>query len=183
MNHRTGILLRLLINYLFTCSNCGLTYIWNGNQDRVKDTGNNKSADTLNDVCRDAGSSTCSVDEEFTYEISACNEDDVCNTAKNDCNVAALLVFTDFLIKKSGSKGNKTFYHESDRNINEISADQVRKCRSDTACKEAPDRSENYTGEDHDSVPRVNVSAGSRSRDADGHGCHAGKCSKQSCEN
>jgi len=53
MNHRTGILFRLLTNYLFTCSNCGLTYIWNGNQDRVKDTGNNKSADTLNDVCRD----------------------------------------------------------------------------------------------------------------------------------
>ena len=47
MNHRTGILLRLLKNYLFTCSNCGLTYIWNGNQNRVKDTGNNKSADTL----------------------------------------------------------------------------------------------------------------------------------------
>ena len=123
------------------------------------------------------------VDKCSKREKQAEFRNDVCNTAKNDCNVAALLVFTDFLIKKSGSKCNKTFYHESDRNINEISADQVRKCRSDTACKEAPDRSENYTGEDHDSVPRVNVSAGSRSRDADGHGCHAGKCSKQSCEN
>ena len=64
MNHRTGILLRLLTNYLFTCSNCGLTYIWNGNQDRVKDTGNNKSAGTLNDVCRDAGSCESSLEAE-----------------------------------------------------------------------------------------------------------------------
>ena len=160
------------------CRNSHLTYIRDGDQDRIEDAGNNKSADTLDDVCRNAGSSTCTVDEVFTYEISTCNKDDVCNTAENDCNVTALLSFADFLIQMSGNQCNQSFDHESDRYINEISADQVRKCRANAACKKSPYRSKDHTGKDDDGITRMDVSACSRSWDTDGHGCHTGKCCK-----
>ena len=78
-----------------------------------------------------------------------------------------------FPIDQGGEESYKPFYKEGYRHIVEIASQKVGHAGTDACCQESICRTENDAGQDlsrNDSVTRMDISAGSRRGDLDGHG-------------
>ena len=86
-------------------------------KNRIKYSRKDQSTDSLDQVRRNACECTGSVDKVLAQAVTAGNENDISNTAEDDCCVTAFGILTYFTVKKGGAKGYQSFDHECDRNI------------------------------------------------------------------
>ena len=112
------------------------------------------------DIGRNTCGSTASIKEEFADKISAGNEYDIRDTAKNDCDITVFTGTAHLLVNESGYQCDKSFDHQCDRNIYKIAADQIRQCRTDTSGKHTVYRTKNDTCKDYDRITRMDITAG-----------------------
>ena len=110
----------------------------------------------------------------MTFGLATGDEYDICNTSKDNCDVTVLTVTAHLLVNQSGYQCDKPLDHQCDRNVYKISTDQVRQCRTDTTGKHTIYRTKDDTCEDYDCITRMDISAGSRCRNTDGHCSNTG---------